>query len=203
MLNENIKRIREERGMTQKQLADEVGISGAFMSLIEKGTNKPSYENLKKIANALDVPVEILKKPKQIKPSTQLINLLIELTRQGKIKWKLETKDPYGEILSYEDEAYSTIVNGNKYFIVIHNVDLNIKDSEYLEEDYKQLLDNALYSINLSNGDAQMIASFIDDAIELTKLFVTIEYTAEKNNLIFNQIDELKKLLDEDKNADV
>lgn len=199
MLNENIKRIREERGMTQKQLADEVGISGAFMSLIEKGTNKPSDENLKKIANALGVPVQILKKPKQIKPSTQLINLLIELTRQGKIKWKLETKDPYGEILSYEDEAYSTIVNGNKYFIVIHNVDLNIKDSEYLEEDYKQLLDNALYSINLSNGDAQIIASFIDDAIELTKLFVTIEYTAEKNNLIFNQIDELKKLLDEDK----
>lgn len=199
MLNENIKRIREERGMTQKQLADKVGISGAFMSLIEKGTNKPSDENLKKIANALDVPVQILKKPKQIKPSTQLINLLIELTRQGKIKWKLETKDPYGEILSYEDEAYSTIVNGNKYFIVIHNVDLNIKDSEYLEEDYKQLLDNALYSINLSNGDAQIIASFIDDAIELTKLFVTIEYTAEKNNLIFNQIDELKKLLDEDK----
>ena len=199
MLNENIKRIREERGMTQKQLADKVGISGAFMSLIEKGTNKPSDENLKKIANALDVPVQILKKPKQIKPSTQLINLLIELTRQGKIKWKLETKDPYGEILSYEDEAYSTIVNGNKYFIVIHNVDLNIKDSEYLEEDYKQLLDNALYSINLSTGDAQIIASFIDDAIELTKLFVTIEYTAEKNNLIFNQIDELKKLLDEDK----
>lgn len=199
MLNENIKRIREERGMTQKQLADKVGISGAFMSLIEKGTNKPSDENLKKIANALDVPVEILKKPKQIKPSTQLINLLIELTRQGKIKWKSETKDLYDEILSYEDEAYSTIVNGNKYFIVIHNVDLNIKDPEYLEEDYEQLFDNALYSINLSNGDAQLIASFIDDAIELTKLFVTIEYTAEKNNLIFNQIDELKKLLDEDK----
>lgn len=199
MLNENIKRIREERGMTQKQLADKVGISGAFMSLIEKGTNKPSDENLKKIANALDVPVEILKKPKQIKPSTQLINLLIELTRQGKIKWKSETKDLYDEILSYEDEAYSTIVNGNKYFIVIHNVDLNIKDPEYLEEDYEQLFDNALYSINLSNGDEQLIASFIDDAIELTKLFVTIEYTAEKNNLIFNQIDELKKLLDEDK----
>lgn len=199
MLNENIKRIREERGMTQKQLADKVGISGAFMSLIEKGTNKPSDENLKKIANALDVPVEILKKPKQIKPSTQLINLLIELTKQGKIKWKSEKKDLYGEILSYEDEAYSTIVNGNKYFIVIHNVDINIKDPEYLEEDYEQLFDNALYSINLSNGDAQMIASFIDDAIELTKLFVTIEYTAEKNNLIFNQIDELKKLLDEDK----
>lgn len=203
MLNENIKRIREERGMTQKQLADKVGISGAFMSLIEKGTNKPSDENLKKIANALDVPVEILKKPKQIKPSTQLINLLIELTRRGKIKWKSETKDLYDEILSYEDEAYSTIVNGNKYFIVIHNVDLNIKDPEYLEEDYEQLFDNALYSINLSNGDAQMIASFIDDAIELTKLFVTIEYTAEKNNLIFNQIDELKKLLDEDKNANI
>ena len=42
MLNENIKRIREEKGMTQKQLADIVGISGAFMSLIEKGTNNPS-----------------------------------------------------------------------------------------------------------------------------------------------------------------
>lgn len=198
MLNENIKRIREERGMTQKQLADKVGISGAFMSLIEKGTNKPSDENLKKIANALDVPVEILKKPKQIKPSTQLINLLIELTRQGKIKWKSETKDLYGEKLSYEDEAYSTIVNGNKYFIVIHGVGLSIKDYEILG-DYELLMDNALYSINLSNGEEQMIASFVDDAIELTKLFTTIEYTAEKNNFIFDQIDELKKLLEEDK----
>lgn len=202
MLNENIKRIREERGMTQKQLADKVGISGAFMSLIEKGTNKPSDENLKKIANALDVPVEILKKPKQIKPSTQLINLLIELTRQGKIKWKSEKKDLYGETLSYEDEAYSTIVNGNKYFIVIYGVGLSIKDYEFIG-DNELLMDNALYSINLSNGEEQMIASFIDDAIELTKLFATIEYTSQKNNFIFDQIDELKKLLDEDKNADV
>lgn len=202
MLNENIKRIREERGMTQKQLADKVGISGAFMSLIEKGTNKPSDENLKKIANALDVPVEILKKPKQIKPSTQLINLLIELTRQGKIKWKSEKRDLYGETLSYEDEAYSTIVNGNKYFIVIYGVGLSIKDYEFIGGN-ELLMDNALYSINLSNGEEQMIASFIDDAIELTKLFATIEYTSQKNNFIFDQIDELKKLLDEDKNADV
>ena len=87
MLNENIKRIREERGMTQKQLADKVGISGAFMSLIEKGTNKPSDENLKKIANALDVPVVDLIAEEIQSPEIELIELLIKLTKENKMIW--------------------------------------------------------------------------------------------------------------------
>lgn len=95
MLGENIKEIRIEKGLTQKELADKVGISGAFMSLIEKGANNPSDENLIKIASVLNVSVEDLRTKETETPTVQLINLLIKLTEKNKIKW--ENMNPFSE----------------------------------------------------------------------------------------------------------
>lgn len=89
MLNENIKRFRKEKGLTQKDLADKVGISGAFMSLIEKGVNNPSDENLKKIADVLGVSVNDLNTKKPSSPLEELISLLIELTEKETISWEI------------------------------------------------------------------------------------------------------------------
>ena len=57
-----IKEIREERLITQQQLADKSGISLNFEGKIEIAMNKPSLDTLVKIANALEVePYELLK----------------------------------------------------------------------------------------------------------------------------------------------
>jgi transcriptional regulator with XRE-family HTH domain len=51
------KRIKE--GLTQSQLADEIGIDRSTLSLYENGKRKPSYEVMKQIAKVLKEPMEI------------------------------------------------------------------------------------------------------------------------------------------------
>jgi transcriptional regulator with XRE-family HTH domain len=53
-----IKRIREARGMSQMELAEEVGVSFQQIQKYEKGINKISVERIQQIATALRTPVE-------------------------------------------------------------------------------------------------------------------------------------------------
>jgi transcriptional regulator with XRE-family HTH domain len=43
--------------MTQERFAEALDISVDFLSLIERGTNAPSFETLEKISRRLKVPV--------------------------------------------------------------------------------------------------------------------------------------------------
>lgn len=49
--------LRGESSLTQEQLAERAGISVDFLSLIERGNNSPSFDNLDDLANALGVTV--------------------------------------------------------------------------------------------------------------------------------------------------
>jgi transcriptional regulator with XRE-family HTH domain/Zn-dependent peptidase ImmA (M78 family) len=49
---------RTERGLTQESLAEAVGISTSYISLIENGQKKPSYSILIKLANYFDVSID-------------------------------------------------------------------------------------------------------------------------------------------------
>ena len=60
LLGKRIKELRKEKGLTQEQLAETVGIEPNNLSRIEKGRNYPTPENLLKIANALNVSVDKL-----------------------------------------------------------------------------------------------------------------------------------------------
>lgn len=52
--------LRRQAGLTQEQLAEESQISVDFLSLVERGINAPSFENLEKLAKALGVAVREL-----------------------------------------------------------------------------------------------------------------------------------------------
>ena len=52
-----VRLLRSDRGLTQEQLAERAGISVDFLSLIERGKNSPSFENLEPLADALGVSV--------------------------------------------------------------------------------------------------------------------------------------------------
>ncbi len=58
-LGSRIRKLRQDRNITQEQLAEMVDISVNFMSLIENGRNM-SVETLVKIANSLGVTVDCL-----------------------------------------------------------------------------------------------------------------------------------------------
>ena len=59
-LGKSIREIREKIGVTQEKLAFKAKISPSFLSHVERGTKKASLETMKRIADALGVPVQNL-----------------------------------------------------------------------------------------------------------------------------------------------
>ena len=60
-LGERIQKLRQERGFTQESLADEAGISRAYVNQLENGRSKnPSIWTILAIAKALKLEVEYL-----------------------------------------------------------------------------------------------------------------------------------------------
>lgn len=61
MINENIKKARENAGISQRELARRIGKTGQYISYLEKNNSaNPSIDVLKDIAKALNVDVNIL-----------------------------------------------------------------------------------------------------------------------------------------------
>lgn len=59
-VGESIRRIREEKELTQAYVAEQAGISQAMLCQIERGTKKPSLQIGKKIADVLGCGLECL-----------------------------------------------------------------------------------------------------------------------------------------------
>lgn len=56
-----IKKRRKELGMTLQQMADKTGLSTGYLSLMERGINSPTIDNLHKICRAIDTTmIELL-----------------------------------------------------------------------------------------------------------------------------------------------
>jgi len=59
-LGDEIKRIREERGISQRTLARKAGVSNTTLAYIEAGETNPRPDTLEKIATALNISYEEL-----------------------------------------------------------------------------------------------------------------------------------------------
>ncbi len=58
LLQNQLKKLRREKGWTQAQLARQVGVTRQSIIAIEKGKYKPTVELALKLARALNRPVE-------------------------------------------------------------------------------------------------------------------------------------------------
>ena len=57
----NVKRLRAKKKLSQKALADKVGISVSYVSMLERGQRSPPLETIEKMAKALSVsPAQLL-----------------------------------------------------------------------------------------------------------------------------------------------
>ncbi len=60
ILGRNVRRFRQQRGLTQEQLAFEAEIDLTYVGGIERGRRNPSLLVMAKIADALSVPLSKL-----------------------------------------------------------------------------------------------------------------------------------------------
>ncbi len=57
----NVRRLRARKRLSQKALADRVGISVSYVSMLERGQRSPPLETVEKMARALGVsPASLL-----------------------------------------------------------------------------------------------------------------------------------------------
>ncbi len=59
-VGENIRRIREAKGVSQVELADRAGVKQAFICQVERGTKNPSLQVAAEIAKTLGCSIESL-----------------------------------------------------------------------------------------------------------------------------------------------
>lgn len=57
-LGRNMQKVRQEKAITQEQLAEKVGVSTTWIGYIETGYRKPNLKLLYKIARTLGVKVK-------------------------------------------------------------------------------------------------------------------------------------------------
>ena len=55
-----LRKLRRNKDLTQEQLAEQIGVSGDFIGQIERGLRSPSFENLQRLSEVLEVKVEEL-----------------------------------------------------------------------------------------------------------------------------------------------
>ena len=55
-----LKDVRESRGLTAQGLAEKTGLPPSSISHFEAGSRKPSFDNLRRLAGALDVTTDYL-----------------------------------------------------------------------------------------------------------------------------------------------
>jgi transcriptional regulator with XRE-family HTH domain len=57
---QRLKELRQQKGLTQQELAETTGLSTSFIRSIEQGVYAPSFESMETIAKRLDVKVKDL-----------------------------------------------------------------------------------------------------------------------------------------------
>ena len=58
--NENLREARERKGISQKDMAEKIGVAKSTYSLYESGKREPSVDTIKKIADILNISADTL-----------------------------------------------------------------------------------------------------------------------------------------------
>jgi transcriptional regulator with XRE-family HTH domain len=140
-----LKRARTKRGVTLTELADETGISKSTLSRLESGQRKPSLELLLPIAEAHQVPLDVLvgvpevRDPRILpKPRVRNGRMVVPLTGQagGLHAWKViiprERKEP--ELRTHEGYEWLYVLSGQMRLIVADH-DITMGPGEAAEFD--------------------------------------------------------------------
>ncbi|MBX8942465.1 helix-turn-helix domain-containing protein [Lysinibacillus sp. K60] len=106
MVGEEIRRLRKEKGMTLKQLANNIDLSHTYLSQIELGDRNVSLEMLSKLASVLEVSKLHLYKVAGLLDETDILEIVYENKRLR------EALEFYADPVTYE--PVSAYIKGEK-----------------------------------------------------------------------------------------
>lgn len=176
MIGKNIAYHRKIQGLSQRKLADELGVSNTYISQIENEKTSPNNKMLEKISKVLGVKTEDLKDKAQ-KEDDKIVSLLLELTKKNKIKWDIE-KRKYGDYST----VTATLKIGELGYVLQFHLDRNQDvDDRYI----------LFYKDNLHDEKRHLESNLIEELI--LELRADIDDTTSKHN----QISILNRLLED------
>lgn len=163
-VGENIKRIRKEKGLTQKTLGELCGINEANIRKYENGKQNPKIETVDKIASALGVHIADLMEEytfneykttsefEKLEKVGQAINGIVALLIE--IYGKAEDKTVSGD---YFNSNYYLIGEGEKQFILYEG------DIDVLHESAKSLIIPLVERMKDCRPEAEVIKEIVKD----------------------------------------
>ena len=90
-LGARIKKLRQDRGYSQEQFAEKLGIASRTLCGIEIGKNFFTADTLEKILETLEITPEDLFMVNYLKPQEMLVDEIIEKVKSIKDREKIET----------------------------------------------------------------------------------------------------------------
>lgn len=171
MLGEKIKKYREEKKITQVEVAEVLGVKPATVSKYEAGTLEPNIQSLKKLAELFEISVDELLREDEFDVSK--INILEVLREQKSMKLK-----------------------GNLYHNtqIIFAYNTNHIEGSKLTEDQTRYI----YETNTLLTEKESITN-LDDIIETSNHFKLVDYMIDiaDKELTQDMIKEFHKILKE------
>jgi len=169
-LGDRIKKRRNEKTMSLRELAEKVEVSASFLSQIEQGKASPSIENLKKIANELDIRVSNLIEDDESNRDVILMKkserYLVESLNHGTKIALLTTpnREKQMEPIYYEikpgGESGRNFYNhpGEEFVLVVEGtLDVFINDKKYVLEDGDSLYFNSTQNHKFKNNYDKLV----------------------------------------------
>ena len=173
MFGEKIKLYRENKKMTQNQVADILGVSSATISKYESGALEPNIESLKRLAELFEISIDELLNDEEKKFDISKINVLDILREQKEMKLK-----------------------GNLYHNtqIIFAYNTNHIEGNQLTEDQTRYI----FETNTILFEGETVAS-VDDILETSNHFKLVDYMIDKaeETLTEDMIKEFHKILKE------
>lgn len=170
-LGEKIRRFREERNMTQKDIAEILEVEPGTISKYESGMIEPNIESIKKLAEIFRITIDELLKDK--KDNIYIIDVLNILKEQKEMKLK-----------------------GNLYHNtqIIFAYNTNHIEGSKLTEDQTRYI----FETNTILFEGETVVS-VDDILETVNHFKLIDYMLDKaeEELTEDMIKEFHKILKE------
>ncbi|MEW9939916.1 helix-turn-helix domain-containing protein [Clostridium butyricum] len=208
MINENIKRSREQAGISQRELGRRINKTGQYISYLEKNPNaNPSFDVITDIAKALDISISDI-----IDIKKTLTNKLIQLL-DNKIFKDIDsenTQELIYELVNVDTDRLDECIKNNielpeNDLINIAKFILKENPLEFItffKENYDSISNyNNLLSLYLENK--KMLEKYSNDelknkpaleSIEISKLIIELGKNKAKqincSNILFNALKE-------------